>query len=131
VDAGGLHENFGINEFAARLPNAIAGIITVILLFRLGRHWMNHRFGVLWALSYMGSILPTLYHKSGIIDPWFNLFIFAGIASWYEGSQSKWSGSKWYWVSGLMSGLAIMTKGPVGPLLIGVYHIDDPDILTQ
>ena len=110
---------FGINEFAARLPNAIAGIITVMLLYRLGRHWMNHRFGVLWALSYMGSILPTLYHKSGIIDPWFNLFIFAGIASWYEGSQSKWSASKWYWLSGLMSGLAIMTKGPVGPLLIG------------
>ncbi len=111
---------WGVNEFAARLPNAIAGICTSILLFRLGRHWIDHRFGVLWSLSYMGSILPALYHKSGIIDPWFNLFIFSSLASWYEGSQTSSPGSKWYWLSGLMSGLAIMTKGPVGPLVVGM-----------
>jgi 4-amino-4-deoxy-L-arabinose transferase-like glycosyltransferase len=111
---------FGVNEFAARLPNALAGVIVAVLLFRLGRYWMDRRFGILWSLSYMGSILPALYHKSGIIDPWFNLFIFCSLASWYEGSRQTSSASKWYWLSGLMSGLAIMTKGPVGPLLIGM-----------
>jgi len=111
---------FGVNEFAARLPNAIAGIFISILLFQLGRHWKDRRFGILWSLSYMGSVLPALYHKSGIIDPWFNLFIFSSLASWYEGSQQKSSASGWYWLSGLLSGLAIMTKGPVGPLLIGI-----------
>jgi len=111
---------FGVNEFAARLPNAIAGIIVALLLYRLGNHWKDRRFGVLWSLSYLGSILPVLYHKSGIIDPWFNLFIFCSIASWYEGSQHASSSNKWYWLSGLASGLAIMTKGPLGPLLIGL-----------
>lgn len=111
---------FGVNEFAARLPNALAGVIVAILLFRLGRHWMDRRFGVLWSLSYMGSVLPALYHKSGIIDPWFNLFIFCSLAAWYEGAKDASSTSKWYWLSGLMSGLAIMTKGPVAPLLIGM-----------
>ena len=111
---------FGINEFAARLPNALAGIGILVLLFKVGSKWIDKRFGLFWALSYMGSILPTLYHKSGIIDPWFNLFIFSGIIAWVEGVRSKEQSFQWFLLSGLMSGMAILTKGPVGPLLIGL-----------
>lgn len=110
---------FGVNEFAARLPNALVGIFVLVFLFKLGTRWIDKRFGIFWALSYMGSVLPALYHKSGIIDPWFNLFIFAGIVAWIEGMKSK-EEAKWFLLSGLMSGLAILTKGPVGPLLIGL-----------
>jgi 4-amino-4-deoxy-L-arabinose transferase-like glycosyltransferase len=113
---------FGINEFAARLPNAIAGMITLVLLYRLGLHWLGQRFGVLWALMYLGAVLPTLYHKSGIIDPWFNLFIFAGLMAWTKGALSNGS-VKWFVLSGLLSGMAVLTKGPVGPLLIGLAVI--------
>lgn len=109
---------FGINEFAARLPNAIGGILTLILLFKVGTKWVDRRFGLFWALSYMGSILPALYHKSGIIDPWFNLFIFSGIIAWVEGTKTN--AFKWFFLSGLLSGMAVLTKGPVGPLLIGL-----------
>lgn len=110
---------FGINEFAARLPNALGGILVLFFLFKMGEYWINRKFGMLWALSYLGSLLPTLYHKSGIIDPWFNLFIFGSIASWVEGSSHNRS-SRWFLWSGLLSGLAILTKGPVGPLIIGL-----------
>lgn len=109
---------FGINEFAARLPNALAGIIVLVLLYKTGTRWIDQRFGVFWALSYLGSILPTLYHKSGIIDPWFNLFIFSAILAWVGGVKS--TSLKWYLISGLLSGMAVLTKGPVGPLLIGM-----------
>ena len=108
---------FGINEFAARLPNTICGLIVLLLLFRAGAKYMNTMFGALWALSYLGSILPTLYHKSGIIDPWFNLFIFSSLLSWYEGIKKN--TAQWYILSGSLAGLAILTKGPVGPLIIG------------
>lgn len=116
----GCMKIFGINEFAARLPNALAGIGILVLLFKIGSKWIDRRFGLFWALSYMGSILPTLYHKSGIIDPWFNLFIFSGIVAWVEGVRSKDPAFRWFVLSGLMSGMAILTKGPVGPLLIGL-----------
>jgi hypothetical protein len=108
---------FGINEFAARFPNTLCGLIVLVLLFRAGSKYLNTTFGSIWALSYLGSILPTLYHKSGIIDPWFNLFIFSSLLSWYEGLQKKNSG--WFFFSGSLAGLAILTKGPVGPLIIG------------
>ena len=70
---------FGINEFAARFPNAIVGIITLLVLYRIGSFLFNRRFGLIWSMAYFGSILPHLYFKSGIIDTLFNLFIFSGI----------------------------------------------------
>ncbi len=117
---------FGINEFAARLPNAIAGIITLLVLFNIGRKLRNNQFGVIWVLAYAGSILPFFYFKSGIIDPWFNLFIFLSIYNLmlysYPENINK---IKSIVLSATFAGLAIMTKGPVGFLLValtgGIY----------
>jgi 4-amino-4-deoxy-L-arabinose transferase-like glycosyltransferase len=70
---------FGINEFAARFPNAVCGIITLLVLFNIGKRIRDNLFGLLWVMAFAGSILPFFYFKSGIIDPWFNLFIFLGV----------------------------------------------------
>jgi 4-amino-4-deoxy-L-arabinose transferase-like glycosyltransferase len=70
---------FGINEFAARFPNAICGIATLLVIFSIGKKLFNQKMGLIWVMVYAGSILPFFYFKSGIIDPWFNLFIFLGI----------------------------------------------------
>lgn len=119
---------FGISEFAARLPNAICGIITIVWLYRLGSRLYTPVFGHFWALAYLGSVLPFLYFKSGIIDPWFNLFIFLGLyhAILYywkkEGFQYDLVYSSWYYLcwAGLFTGLGILTKGPVAFLLISL-----------
>src|SRR5688572_6339264 len=66
---------FGVGEFAARLPNAICGIITLLVIFDLGRRLFTTRFAWLWVLFVTGSLTPHLYFQSGIIDPIFNLFI--------------------------------------------------------
>ncbi|MBK9983191.1 MAG: glycosyltransferase family 39 protein [Saprospiraceae bacterium] len=70
---------FSVTEFAARFPNAICGIVTLLVLFLFGTRLFDRKFGLFWALAYGGSIFPNLYFKSGIIDPWFNLFIFISI----------------------------------------------------
>jgi 4-amino-4-deoxy-L-arabinose transferase-like glycosyltransferase len=70
---------FGVNEFAARFPNAICGIATLLVIFSIGKRIYNEKMGIIWVLVYAGSILPFFYFKSGIIDPWFNLFIFTGV----------------------------------------------------
>ena len=74
---------FGINEFAARFPDALCGIITLLVLFRTGSKIADKKFAITWVVLYGGSILPFIYFKSGIIDPWFNLFIFLGIYQCY------------------------------------------------
>ncbi|RYD68901.1 MAG: phospholipid carrier-dependent glycosyltransferase, partial [Sphingobacteriales bacterium] len=70
---------FGVNEFAARFPNAIVGIFTLLILYYIGSKNTDSRLGWLWVLCYIGSFLPHFYFKSGIIDPLFNLFIFLGV----------------------------------------------------
>ena len=120
---------WGINEFAARFPNAICGILTLVLLYLMGKRLWNARFGFIWALAYFGSVLPHLYFKSGIIDPWFNLFIFGGIYVFILGTWKRTKISSiqiartpWYYflVGGLLIGLGILTKGPVAYLIAGL-----------
>ncbi len=111
---------FGVSEFAARFPNALCGVFTLLALYHLGRRLKDGAFGLLWVLCYGGSWLPFFYFKSGIIDPWFNLFIFGGVwfaAKPYLGKRSP--SPLNFFLSGLFIGLAVLTKGPVGLLLFG------------
>lgn len=127
---------FGVGEYAARLPNAIAGVFTLPILYSIGRKLKNHQFGMIWAMAYFGTILPHLYFKSGIIDPVFNLFIFLGlyylVLFYWKKEKVKYiklGKNKAYYLiwAGLFTGLGILTKGPVAYLLIsltvGVYWI--------
>ena len=110
---------FGVGEFAARFPNAIMGIITLLVLFNIGRKMSDTRFGLLWAGMYAISFLPFFYFKSGIIDPWFNLFIFLGIYFFarYSDPDAAALRMRHSALSAAFTGLAIMTKGPVAFLV--------------
>lgn len=111
-------KTFGINEFSARFPNAVCGVVTLLVLFNIGRKLYNNQFGLVWVLVYIGSFLPFFYFKSGIIDPWFNLFIFTGL---YYFILFKTDDRLFYLiVSGLLIGLGVLTKGPVAILIFGL-----------
>lgn len=120
---------FGVGEFAARFPNAVCGILTLLVLHRIGEQLRGKVFGLLWPLAYLGSILPHLYFRSGIIDPWFNLFIFLGLHALItlvardpkrdpKAFNARRDGHAW--LAGLFLGLAVLTKGPVGILVPGL-----------
>ncbi len=113
---------FGITDYAARFPNAICGIATLLLIYHAGKTWKDHLFGLLWVLTYVGSILPFFYFKSGIIDPWFNFFIFSGIYCFARLNmhlKNLLPGNSYVLssLSALCLGLAVMTKGPVALLV--------------
>lgn len=113
---------FGVNEFAARFPNAICGILTLCLLFYIAKKNSGTRMAWLWVLFMAGSFTPALYFKSGIIDPWFNLFIFYAV--WQLGLASnrhdEGNRDKRFALIGLSLGLAVLTKGPVALLIAGL-----------
>lgn len=105
---------FGINEFAARLPNALIGVVSMLILFSIGSRVNGQRFGILWCVVYAGSLLPHFYFRSGIIDPLFNLFIFLSVWSMIGGRPTRFGAWGAGIYAGLWAGLAAMTKGPVG-----------------
>ncbi len=120
---------FGVNEFAARLPNALIGIVTLVLIFAIGKEFRDRKFGLFWCLTYVGSFLPHFYFRTGIIDPVFNLFIFLGayflilyFSKNPETIELKYKNSAVI-LAGSFAGMAVLTKGPVGWLLIALSFL--------
>lgn len=117
---------FGINEYAARFPNALMGVVTLVSLFHIGRKVVNERFAGWWVLIYATTWLPHFYFKSGIIDPTFNFFIFLAFYQVYL-IKHKPKAYLHAMLAGVSIGLAVLTKGPaavlVAILAFGVYII--------
>jgi 4-amino-4-deoxy-L-arabinose transferase-like glycosyltransferase len=109
---------FGINEFAARFPNACLGILVAITLFLIGRKERDWRFGLIWLMCYMGSFLPFMYFRTGLIDPWFNYFMFLSLYFYYLGVQSTKYKVQSIVASALFLGFAVQTKGPAAMIIV-------------
>jgi len=111
---------FGVNEFAARFPNAVCGIITLVFVFNIAKKLFGQRIAFLWVLMISGSFTPHLYFKSGIIDPFFNLFIFISIYQLYKIKIADEAGKKIIpsTLLGFFIGMATITKGPVALLIL-------------
>jgi 4-amino-4-deoxy-L-arabinose transferase-like glycosyltransferase len=110
---------FGINEWAARLPGALAFIGTGLLVFGLGRRLCPAR-PWLPALIYALSLGPFISANVVSTDVLLTLFetaaMFAFVEAWFRGGAP---GRGWYRAMWVLWGLAFMTKGPPGllPLL--------------
>lgn len=114
---------FGINEFASRFPNAILGILVMLTLYLIGKKEKDSKFGLLWVMTYIGSLLPFMYFRTGLIDPWFNYFIFLSLFFYYVAFNKKniepnFSYFKYLILSALFLGLAVQTKGPAAMIII-------------
>lgn len=109
-------KSFGINEFAARFPNAFMGVVTLMSLFYVGKRVVNEKMAGWWVLLYAATWLPHFYFKSGIIDPTFNFFIFIAFFQVYllQYTTRKLLHAV---LAGLFLGLAVLTKGPVAILV--------------
>lgn len=119
---------FGVNEFAARFPNATIGIASLLIIFSIGKKLFDEKFGLLWVLAYLGSLLPHFYFKTGIIDPLFNLFVFLGVYFLFRFSYNRFYNKnieeaerpkhfKYILLASLFVSLSVLTKGPVGYFL--------------
>lgn len=116
---------FGVNEFAARFPNALCSIFSLVAIFWMGRKFHSQKFGLIWALLYASTLLPHLYFKSGLIDPWFNLFIVLAIYNCIlfinnpAGKRETINAL----LAGLFLGLAVLTKGPAAMAIVALTLI--------
>ncbi len=106
---------FGVSAFSARLPNVFAALFTFLFLYKGGKKLKGPIFGLIWVMAYAGSFLPNIYFHSGIIDPWFNLFIVTGLYFGHIGLEK--GQLRHYLISGILIGLSVLTKGPVGLIL--------------
>jgi len=120
---------FGVNEFAARLPNAIGGALTLSTLFVLGNRISGKKFAWYWVLFYAGSLLPHFYFRSGVIDPWFNFFILLAVyhfiiyTNGFITAVPQKTFEPGILLSALFLSLAVLTKGPAALLIFGLCFL--------
>ncbi len=94
------------------------------LFSAFGKKTFNERLARIWVMIYLGTLLTFLYFKSGIIDPWFNLFIFLSIYNFYHLTINNIEKrTKYALLTGLFLGLAVLTKGPVALLLFLLSYL--------
>lgn len=120
---------FGVNELGARLPNAVIGILTMLVLFAVGRNVYKSQLGVLWALLFAASILPQFYFRSGFMHPLYDLLTFLSIFYLFKitaindfeprkvQNLKRWRN---LFLSGIFMGMAALVKGPAGIVVVVV-----------
>ncbi len=110
---------FGVSELGLRLPSALAGFLTVILLMLFLRRWL-YRFwpGFIASLILITSFGYVNIHvtRTGDYDSLLVLFLTAGAFSFYNYLES--SSRKQLLLSGLFLWMGIMTKGVHGILFL-------------
>ena len=106
----------GHNEWAARLPSALAYIGTGLFVFGLGRRlnparpWLP---ATIWALSFAPVVASNIISTDPILAFFETAAMYAFVEGWSrEGTDAR----GWYVLMWLGWGLAFMTKGPPGLL---------------
>jgi 4-amino-4-deoxy-L-arabinose transferase-like glycosyltransferase len=106
----------GDNPFALRLPSALAGCLTCLLVWWWGRRVMGENVGFWGAVMLASAPIVVVESKLATTDALLALFVVVcQVALWELGQSPSWRWALAFWAS---MGLGILTKGPMAPALI-------------
>lgn len=104
---------FGLTEFAARLPSALAAVASVIGVYGIGRMLFGRRVGLLGVVVVASSLLFVLMGRLATPDMlltcWTCWAVHCIVRSFVHGDAR----GGWAVLRGVFIGLGFMTKGPV------------------
>jgi len=103
-------------EFSMRLPSVLSGLGCLVFTFLLGRRLYGGRAGLLAGLFLLTMPFFAQMAIEARMDMMLTLFITASLFCFYVAYVDKY-GTWLYLVAYVLTGLAILTKGPVGALL--------------
>lgn len=120
LQAGAFHA-FGVNEFAARLPSALATLLAVLAIYELGRSMFSPGAGLLAGIALMSSILVcALAHfanPDALLLACTSLSFLAFWRGFAPASPGAPPGRGWFIPFGAACGLGVLAKGPVAVVL--------------
>ena len=115
--------SLGVTEFAARLPSALLSVVLVAATYALARRcYPSVPKAGLWA----GFVLATSLQfftlaRAAVTDMTLAVTLTLALLGLYVWTQTR--QGRWIALAGLMTGLGMLTKGPVALVLIGVQTI--------
>ncbi|MCE1246008.1 MAG: glycosyltransferase family 39 protein [Firmicutes bacterium] len=110
---------FGWNEFSARFPSALFGVLLMVLVYYFGKLMVNGRTGFYAALVTGATIQLWVQSRMALLDMPFLFFLIAAVYLFYYGFMKE---DKRYYIGfWLCAGLSVVAKGPVGFVLPALY----------
>lgn len=112
----GAFKAFGTSDFAARFPSALAGVLCVASVHFFAGKLLGARAGLASALVLATSIEFVYLGKAAVTDMTLLLFLTLSLFCFID---------RKYLLFFLFSGLAVLTKGPIGlfPVVIAFFHL--------
>jgi len=118
-------EAFGVNEFAVRFTGAAAGALLVAATYWFAEKFIGRRAAIVSSLVLCSAPLFVGTAREAITD--MPLSLFCAVSMFCFFASVKLRRESMLWLAYLFTGLAVMTKGPVGLILplaiLAVYHI--------
>jgi 4-amino-4-deoxy-L-arabinose transferase-like glycosyltransferase len=128
----GSYQLFGVHEWSARLPSALAGMLSVACTFAIARRFLASTVAA-WSATALGTmVMMTVATRAATPDAWLIASITFAMALWTHGAWHPVGPcthdgfrsvayrtptiGRWAAVWGAC-GLAVLAKGPVGILL--------------
>lgn len=114
---------FGDTEFAARVPAALFATLVALLALAFGVRAFGFRAGLLGALSLGTCVEFLITGRMVLTDMMLTAFLCASVFSLWMAAQPGAQRTRWFLVACAASGLAALTKGPLGVLVPGFAAI--------
>lgn len=108
---------FGLSEWAARLPSALAALATLMLVWLLARQMFGERSGFAAGLVFATAPLAILFARVVIFDMTLAFLVTSALAAFWFAQTSGWKRRSLEYAMFAAAGAATITKGPVGFLL--------------
>jgi len=125
----------GVNELAARLPTALAALLTVLATYVFGRRLLGDRAAAIGAVLLLLSSGFFFASRFVMMDSLLTLFTTVGLLSGAIALNSIRHSLFWWVLAGIACGLGILTKGPVAgvicvpPLLASAWLTRNTQVL--
>jgi 4-amino-4-deoxy-L-arabinose transferase-like glycosyltransferase len=115
------YEQFGVNEFSARLPSALAALMAVLLTYELGRFMLGSMVGLLAGVILASAAMFCAAAHFANPDSLLDALTVAAFYAFWRGLPRCADASRlnmiWIVLSSALTALAVLAKGPVGLLL--------------
>ncbi|HEY7729190.1 MAG TPA: glycosyltransferase family 39 protein [Candidatus Eisenbacteria bacterium] len=108
---------FGETEFAARAPAALFATLLVLLTLFFGMRVFGARAGLLAAVVLATCLEIVVSARMVLTDVVLAAFVCASVFSLWLAARSEAHRGRWFLAACAASGLAVLTKGPLGLLI--------------
>ena len=111
-----------VSDASARLPSLLATLLTVVVVFQLGRTMFDRRTAWVAAFVYATSLGAALYAFNATVEAALTLFCTWAFAEFWWAQQASTASARrwhllWFYVA---LGLAMLAKGPMPMVMVAL-----------